>query len=141
MGFNGSKFNGYGNKKPVVLLGGNMGDKDVSSEIAKSLKSLGFPFRIVDGVYKGMVEKSFVIPYEVDNNNDINTLIGISEHFNQESVLILDRNRNAKLFFIDGFKITKLGKFTPFTEKEFNLLSDDLKESYTFDGDYYYVCI
>ena len=125
-------------KKPVVLFGGNMGSKDVSAEIRKSLKSLDFAFKEVDGVYKGDKENTFVIPYLT--TNELLSLIALGKHFSQESLLLLDKDRNASLLFMDRpRKAIELGKFRSFTEKQFDNLNDRLKENYTFDGDYYYV--
>lgn len=142
----GIKFSGYKNRKePFIILGSDMRGEDKSIEIESSLKSLGLSFKPVLGVYEHIdgieiKEKSFVI--NCPRNNTFKTLIGLSKHFNQESVLYVDENREATLLFNDVKESElNLGKFKPFTEREFNMLHDRLTLNYTFDGDYYYVTI
>jgi hypothetical protein len=142
----GLKFKGYKNEKqPVVILGSDMNGVDVSSEVAKSLKSLGFAFKEVVGSYEhvnGEIvnEKSFVVPYD-ESGQDYLALHGLAEHFGQESILRLTKDRTAILQFIDRTNGINLGKFTPLTMKQFELLDEKYKKSYTFDGSYYYVTI
>lgn len=141
----GVKFKGYNNnKKQLVIIGGNMNGKDVSSEVSKSLKSLGFSFKKVTGAYeheKGgqVLEQSFVVPYE--DHDQYLTLFSLAMQFDQESILHVDNDRHARLEFIKGFQVLELGTLTPFTGKQFELLRDDLKRNFTHDGNYYWVTI
>lgn len=142
----GIKFSGYKNRKePFIILGSDMRGEDKSIEIESSLKSLGLSFKPVLGVYMGLngiqvEEKSFVV--NCPRNYTFKTLISLSKHFNQESVLYVDEDRLATLLYNDGKESElNLGRFKPFTEREFNMLHDRLTLNYTFDGSYYYVTI
>ena len=135
-----SKFNGYkNNKTPVVLLGGNMGTLDASSEIRQSLNALHWKFKEVQGVYKGDSEVCFVIP--VTQDVQLRALKALAKHFKQESILWLDADRNAKLIDLKNNTDLLLGRLESFTQAQFNMLNDSLKENYTFDGSYYYIAV
>lgn len=141
----GIKFTGYTNtNKPVIILGSDMNGIDVSSEVSKSLKSLGFRFKEVVGSYEhvnGEIvnEASFVVPYT--EHTDFLTLFSLAKQFDQESILCLDKDRNTELHMIKDFNVFNLGKFTPLTKKQFDMIDEKFKKSYTFDGSYYYVTI
>ena len=127
-------------KSPTILLGSMIGaTDDVSGQVKRSLISLGFNFKEVVGSYNGIAEKTFVIPFT--NDAEKKTIISVAKHFSQESILVLDVERNATLEFISKQDNVELGKFTAFTKSQFNLLRNDLKENYTFDGSYYYIAV
>ena len=141
----GTKFTGYTNtNKPVIILGSDMNGEDVSSEVSKSLKSLGFRFKEVVGSYEhvnGEIvnEASFVVPY--NGRGEFFSLFSIAEHFGQESILTLTEDRTAILQFINRNERINLGRFTPLTKKQFDMIDEKFKKSYTFDGDYYYITL
>lgn len=139
----GTKFTGYGAKQPFIILGSDMHGVDKSHEIESSLKSLGLNFRRVFGGYESILgdhilERSFVIPYK--DIQSFKSLMGLAYHFEQESILHVTEQRDASLLFMDKDEM-HLGKFTPFTKKEFDMLNEQLTRNFTFDGDYYYITV
>lgn len=87
------------------------------------------------GSYKGAEEQSFVV------NGDRRKVLDIAAHFGQESVLHLDTNRQATLYFINQGPGTetyeKLGRLVTCTEEEAKA-----GDAWTYDrkqGQYYHV--
>jgi hypothetical protein len=92
-------------------------------------------FAPVDGCYKGKTEKSFKV--NVENKSDWETVKRIATVCEQESVLLIDNERNAFLFFLQSSKAEFIGVLTAVPKAE------ALKhEAYTYDPtlDTYFIC-
>lgn len=67
----------------------------------------GVPFKEVSGMYKNESELSFI----VFGDKAVQTGMVIAKSFNQESVLLLDQDRNATLIDCKTDTSTPLGRF------------------------------
>jgi len=70
------------------------------------LESDGYPFKSLEGCYKGLTEKSFLI-CDISEAEALRLAI----HYGQESILYLDADRSAFLIFADGSETQALGEF------------------------------
>ncbi len=118
-------------KDPFVILSAKT--KNLSSvetfkqnyALKEILKTSGLPFKMVSGRYGGEDEDSFLIP-----NISEKDALDIARLFSQECILVVDKNREAKLVFTDGSESENLGYFT-------NGESDD---NFTIDAGIKYIC-
>jgi hypothetical protein len=94
-----------------------------------------FYFKEVAGSYKGHSEKGFAIV--VQDTADVLTLQDIADEYAQESVLVLDEERQAFLFYMDGKPKELLGLWMAASK----LKASEL-DAFTYDpstGAYYIV--
>lgn len=96
------------------------------------LKQRRIPFKVVQGFYKGVAEVSVMIP-----GSKSEFAMRMATHYKQESVLIIDEHKEARLHYLQSGIELDLGKFSPVDEA--TALKHD---SFTFDPVYktYYVC-
>lgn len=79
------------------------------------LKDNRIAFKPVIGCYKGTLEKSIIIPDELATYKIIHDL---TTEYNQESVLELDEDRRASLYFKGNEQVESIGVMTCVTKKE-----------------------
>jgi hypothetical protein len=122
-------------KKPVIIFsvykaGLIDSENERNHENAKkTLASWKIPYKELIGCYKKSQEKSFLVFDNLQNMVNIYELVRLN---NQESILLLDENRNAELVYIaDNPKREKLGKFKA-VDKE----TAEKKDNFTFDPEY-----
>jgi hypothetical protein len=102
-----------------------------TSHTKKILEKSGIPYKILDGVYKGVSETSFLVNAKYENQ-----VMELAKAAKQESVLFVDINRNAYLIYLDNNKTEKLGILTRVSEDKALTL-----DAYSKDGDIYYSVI
>jgi hypothetical protein len=101
-------------------------------EMAQNImKANDIAFKKVIGSYKGQTENSFVAIVEDDKK--LNVIIDIANQWMQESILIVDESRKARLLFMKGLDSQPLGDFRPIDALEAQNL-----ENWTLDGTQYY---
>jgi hypothetical protein len=93
-----------------------------------------YGFKSVLGSYNGVQENSYVVDASTDNA--LNDVLELAVNYNQESILIVDENRIASLYFIKTGLTTKLGNFTSISALEASKL-----DNWTLDGTDYYSVI
>jgi len=102
--------------------------------LSDCIEDIGLRFDTADGVYKGGIEKSFVVL--VKDQLEIDALTDFAfKTFDQESVLYQDANQEAYLLFKDG-KTEQLGILQR-VEKEVALK----KDNYTILNEEYYTTV
>ena len=115
----------------LIFISGynNKTGEDNTPKLKKQLEEL-FSNNItnVTGSYKHTTENTLMI-----ESTNINSLLHIANDYNQESILVVDSNRNASIHnTVDG-KCSFLGKFGQITKKK------ALKEgNYTLCNGYFY---
>ena len=72
------------------------------------LKKRGIPYFKAIGCYKGQQEPAFVLQDVADNLAIVQKL---ATWYKQESILLIDANRQARLETVDGELIESLGQF------------------------------
>lgn len=85
------------------------------------------------GMFEGIAEDSFMIPWSVDNEQLVQRITRI---YNQDCYLVIDANRHGSLHQTDGKCIESLGKYSTSTTKpdgDFTLIND---QYIIFDGAY-----
>ncbi len=73
----------------------------------RGMKSTGATVTPVEGVYKGYKEKSMMLYNTQDN---LENVLKLAKHFNQESVLITDEEGKGWLRYLDGRKDELIGR-------------------------------
>ena len=98
------------------------------------MQARGIKFDLVQGVYKGVKEQSFIVD---SKQFDAKLKRFVFSLFKQESALYIDSDGNATLQYSisNGGNAVKLGEFTPVGEIEAKQ-----NEAYTKIGSVYYVC-
>jgi len=108
---------------------------DNTAKAVTHLQSFGLKTKIVDGVYKGDSEKSILVPI-INQNFDLSTVKQLASIYDQESILFVDSDRNAKLIFLkNSLGNQNLGKFISVPKG----IAIQV-ENYTFDGKDHYIC-
>lgn len=99
--------------RPVVVLEFNT---DQDAELAE-LYTHGLHFEPATGCYKGTQSRCYIVDighdgdrYGMVNQETLNKVLGLAEAYSQESVLILDSERNAQLYYLETQQLTDLGK-------------------------------
>jgi len=123
-----------------IISASHVEDSQKQNDEATSLLELGLtrhkiPHKPVRGHYLGADEDSFLcVPR---NDDDERLLLSFARIYCQESVLYLDEDRNATLFFTVGNDRINLGKF-----RETSRLNAAESEGWTFDPstNTYYIC-
>lgn len=78
------------------------------------LEAAGFTsktYKELDGSYKGQTEKSYIVDAE-----HLETVMQLARMHNQESILLLDQDRNASLYYIKSGLNTPIGRLVPTSE-------------------------
>ena len=73
------------------------------TSLKDSLKGLNAKYLSCIGYYKGDEEISNLVFLDDDTNKKM--IVGLAEHFNQESILFVDRHRFAYLVYLDGREV------------------------------------
>jgi hypothetical protein len=116
-------------------------DNDVKAiiETENKLKDLKIPYKLVNGCVNGGREVSFYCEHR--DIADYLDILDIAREFNQESVLELDKRRNAELLFlknnIPGQQLKQLGVFKQVPE---NIAKDSGDYTHDPENDGYYIC-
>lgn len=89
-----------------------------------ALKSLKIPFKSLEGMYQGTIEKSYLVEAKHED-----LILAFAEVYDQESILFVDALSNASLIYLgrDNPEV-KLGKF-----KQVAYLEALGRENYTRD--------
>ena len=87
-----------------------------NSEVLETLiVKHGLSYKHMVGCYKGQREASFLVEYDTQ----LPLLLDWAKRFNQESVLLLDEDRNARLSYISNSrKDMNIGKLKPVSKQE-----------------------
>jgi len=119
-------------KKPMMILALNLKNKEIETD---ALLDAGLVFKDLTGSYKGVQERSYLVLTHTDTA--FNAALKLAQKTEQESVLILDEDRNAKLMYLNDMHQIEIGKLTPVSQDE--ALKQD---AWTFSHDLnqYYIC-
>ena len=103
-------------------------------DLMRDLNDLKYNYKALIGYYRGKREQSLLVVLPLENYNvDLNILISLSRHYDQECILFADEIRDPKLIYLNG-KETKLGTLTPVSKmrafKEDNYSYDVVNEQY-----------
>lgn len=114
------------NNPDVVLISAEHAKCEASENSLRTasmehdLQSLGLAYKRVLGSYLGRNERAFAVVLPTDQeaaDRAYTDLIGMAKHYLQESVLYLDRYRQAVLHFTaPNVQRVEVGKFRPVTE-------------------------
>ncbi len=94
------------NKKCIILA---LNSGSIIEDL-KQIRKLGLPFKCLVGSYEGTLEDSYLITYETMSN--LRKIEILADKFSQESILILNEDRDTFLYYLDGTAYDDLGKFT-----------------------------
>lgn len=86
------------------------------------------------GMYKGKLEKSFVVP--VADEDEYEHLRELAKEFRQESILLVDDDLSANLVMLKDGEITELGYWSLY-----GVLQPENQEAWTLVGNAYFVCV
>ena len=122
-------------RKSLVIISAATGSCDDDKRhvsLGKALKDHGFEFGEVEGCYKGVTEQSYLVEYE--GGEELFQLFMLAVFYAQESVLVIDAERNAELMYTTDDRYEKLGKLEPIS----NLQAEKLDAwTRTSNGQYY----
>lgn len=71
----------------------------------------GTMFKELKGSYKGQTEASYIVDASLLDN-----VLGLAKAHRQESILILDQDRNASLYYVKSGLNTPIGRLVPASE-------------------------
>jgi homospermidine synthase len=102
--------------------------------VQKQFKACNIPFKLVQGVYKGNKELSFIIDLKYQN-----AAMELARQYNQESVLVVDSIGKATLKYLPMSieSDTSLGYFQETTE---TIAKSHDAYTYDIDTGIYYIC-
>ena len=95
-------------------------------------------FKAVQGKYKGQKENAYIVPF--NTVEQLQHIIFVARHFNQEAVLVVDKNRVAELVHLDNSNKSMMpeviGKFQCVSSFE-----AEVSQNYVYDEtrDCYYI--
>lgn len=89
------------------------------------LESEGIEYKTMQGVYKGVSERSILVLNTQDN---FDVVLKLTSFHNQESILISDENRDTQLLFLKTGQVESIGKLTEVSESEAKR-----HDAYTYD--------
>ena len=94
--------------------------KELAAVQATFLHKCGMRMNDIDlceGVYKGEVEQSYLIPMDKGTTEyHVTGLIyDLAKQYKQESVLVVDTDNNAELWYVDCIEATPIGTWTEVT--------------------------
>ncbi len=81
----------------------------------------------LQGCYNGLVEASYIVPL-TGHGNSRDQVLAVAKEYSQESILWLDNQRGAHLYFTDGKKALYLGKWREVPE-----VQAKSRSAYTYD--------
>lgn len=125
-----ARANGRIENNPSVIFALNTERAD-EREYAEKL--LNKPLKPVTGCYKGTQEKAYVV--EIEKGSDFNRVCDLCRWHKQESVLFINTDRSASLYFLNISTSQDLGNFVPVSPGE-AIKSD----AWTLDGSQFYIC-
>lgn len=99
---------------PFILMAMNTGDKHREAETLKVLGLSNFVF--CEGVYKGSKEDSFAVFFT--SPEEYRTILSLAMRHHQESILVVDSNRDAQLNHLDSAEKVNLGRFVSVLKNE-----------------------
>jgi hypothetical protein len=117
--------------KPQLFILAANGQED---KLIQLLKGDNIAFKEVQGMYKGVTERSFVV---LDPGLDLEPAIrSLARMFNQESYLRVDPSRKSYLIYLESTKVEYIGSFDA-ADKHVTKNVD----AYTYDPEFnqYYV--
>lgn len=92
-------------------------NKRETDELESILKKRNASYKHLVGSYRGHREASFLV--ELDDNFDLDSAKYYSHRFGQESILLLDEDRNASLHYLDDQWVDdRIGKLKAITNNE-----------------------
>lgn len=125
-------------QQQIVLISAELSNEDSffnsvrTERLINMVRDIGLNFGMVEGFYKGKAENTLLVV--VNNQHDIDTLLGFAKNFKQESILHSDSNRHSELIYIDGRANESLGRLIGTSE-----LEAKKSDSYTKSNDSYYI--
>ena len=99
------------NKKCIILA---LNSGSLILDI-NQIRSLGLPFKCLVGSYKGTLEDSFLVTY--DTYEQYEKVLKLARKFSQESVLMLNEDRDATLYYLESGDLINLGPFVSVLRK------------------------
>ena len=122
----------YMPKTPAIILALNLKNQEIEIE---ALLDAGLVFKALTGSYKGVQERSYLVLTHTDEA--YRAALNLAKECNQESVLLLDEDRNAKLMYLDDMHQIEIGVLTPVSKDE--ALKQDAW-TYAHDLNQFYIC-
>lgn len=119
-------------KKPMMILALNLKNQEIETD---ALINAGLAFKDLTGSYKGVKERSYLVL--THNNTAYQAALNLARRCEQESVLLLDEERNAKLMYLNDMYQIDIGVLTPVSKDE--ALEQDAW-TYAPDLNQYYIC-
>lgn len=124
--------------KPFAMFAVNT-ELDQTAELVYVESTLGCNVKQVVGCYKGNQETSYIVTFSRDdsigNMSKINRLFELCRKNSQESVLMVDSKREARLFFLNINSTQGVGTFQRATPAEAIELGN-----WTLDGNQFWIC-
>jgi len=99
---------------------------EATTQLEAGLQKVGLMYKKVKGVYKGRAGESFVVT--TPTASDELAVYKLAEYFGQESVLFVNKLRDAELYNFTEDQFELLGKLTAVSES-----AAKSSDSYTFD--------
>lgn len=116
-------------KEPFVIISASRQGQTAeeafvtNTNLKNLLTRLDYKFKTVYGKYHGETETSFYIPWI-----SVDLALDIARQFDQESILVVLRTREAYLYYTDGDRPTPLGVFVKGTDDDNNYtIADGIK--------------
>ena len=97
-------------KRPVVIFALNTPNDELRLRKA-GLKANNY--KRLQGMYKGIAENSYIVDMA-----HIDLVIDLAIDHKQESIMVLDEDRNAKLVYLADMREESLGQLIAVSEKE-----------------------
>ena len=97
------------------------------TEETELLERAGLKYKEVVGVYKGELERSYLV---IDQGDAFVRVLDLAAKADQDTILVVDENRESQLYFIKSSKTEYLGEFKCVPETEARQV-----DSYTFDSE------
>lgn len=85
------------------------GDKERHEQLCHRLRRDNFLFKTLEGYYKGVKEDCVLVILE--NEDTLTTLKAIARCYNQESVLVLNEDRDGEIVSLKDDTTISVGKF------------------------------
>ena len=112
-------------ENPVIIFSGYT--KAANDELNRvrhniclvSLENAGAKPIELKGYYKGLVEKSILV---LDSPELRKIVLNLATYFDQESILLLDQDRNAALLFLGDNSQQEIGRFIPVSKDKIDNL-------------------
>ena len=98
---------------PIIVFALNSGDVELERKI---LGAAGIAFAPALGSYNGVAEDSWICLAR--DPDEISRILVIARAWDQESILYIDENRDADLYFLESGNLETIGKLVPVTELE-----------------------